>query len=856
METPAGLSQISAKVKEEPLEMCRRIVLFFLLFSLLGFAATNTPTIAGVTNAADSSTRFSPGCDAAIYGSNFSSASTVTVGGLSAPVLYASASITIQIPSGLSLGLANIVVTVPGVGSSTPFTITLNAFAPAFFQGAQSGGLVPVLQHTDGSIVSVSNPAAPSETLMGYMTGLGRTNPPVPDGTTPGAPAPTVNPVTATIKGEPAQVLFAGLPTVGVGVDQVNFRVPADIPTGTWPLVVSVGGFSATAQISVARERYSISTAAGVLPPLNVQASATILAAVEGMAMDQNNNLFLAEVDGHTVKKIATTTGILSLVAGNRVSVDSGDGSLATNASLAVPRYTAVDSSGNVYVSERESCVIRKIAAATKIITTVAGVNGQCGYNGDNIAANTAQLNYPRGIAVDPSGNLYIADVSNARVRKMDTSGKITTFAGTGTGGFSGDSGIAASATLRSPRDVAADSLGNIYIADYGNSRIREVDAATLHIKTVVGTGQTAFNNDNLPGTSTNIASVQCLTVDTAGNLYWTDSGQNRVRSLNKTKQTVVTIAGNGAAGYSGDNGPATSATFASLEGVAVDTSFNVYIADFGTMVIRKVTPGSPGTITTYAGSAGPNNAVPTAAFLNGPLGLGFDGGGNLYVTDGLDYRVRKINAAFTQTSTVAGLANTPGYTGDNGPAAAATLNAPGGLTADAVGNIYFSDSIDCVVRGVSAGSNLIRTMVGTGTCGYNSDSIQAGAAQLNGPNGLAVNALGTTGYIADTTTTASGRFRFRPASSRPSPATERPADSPDGTVAAGSPINAPYDVKVAANGDVYFAEQGNALGSQDLRGWQAAYGRRERNPRIQWRWRPGDQRASEPLGHRPGCEQ
>jgi sugar lactone lactonase YvrE len=245
----------------------------------------------------------------------------------------------------------------------------------------------------------------------------------------------------------------------------------------------------------------------------------------------------------------------------------------------------AVDSSGNIYIADTYNERIRKVSTSG-IITTVAG-NGAATFSGDGGAATSAELHGPSGVAVDSSGNIYIADTYNERIRKVSTSGIITTVAGNGTGGYSGDGGAATSAELYYPSGVAVDSSGNIYIADRNNDRIREVSTSGI-ITTVAGNGTWGYSGDSGAATSAELYGPSGVAVDSSGNIFFVEDGNNRVRKVSASG-IITTVAGNGTGGYSGDGGVATSAELYTPYGVAVDSSGNIYIADLNNNRIRKV---------------------------------------------------------------------------------------------------------------------------------------------------------------------------------------------------------------------------------------------------------------------------
>src|ERR1017187_4920775 len=267
----------------------------------------------------------------------------------------------------------------------------------------------------------------------------------------------------------------------------------------------------------------------------------------------------------------------------------------------------AVDNAGSYYVADPSNNLVLKVNASGTL-NTVAG-NGSSGYSGDGGPATSAALYGPYGVAVDGAGNLFIADTRNERIRKVNTAGIITTVAGNGTYGYSGDGGPATSAALYGPYGVAVDGAGNLYIADQGNNRIRMVGLAGI-ITTVAGNGTHGYSGDGGPATSAELYAPEGVAVDNAGDLLIADTGNNRIRQV-KSGGTVSTVAGNGIDSYSGDGGLATSASLVEPSGVAMDSAGNLYIADSYSERVRKVTPH--GVITTVAG--------------DGAYGYGGDGG-------------------------------------------------------------------------------------------------------------------------------------------------------------------------------------------------------------------------------------
>jgi sugar lactone lactonase YvrE len=355
---------------------------------------------------------------------------------------------------------------------------------------------------------------------------------------------------------------------------------------------------------------------------------------------------------------LAGTAGaqIIITVAGTGSLGYSGDGGPAASAQLDLPRGVAVDASGNLYIADTNNNRVRKVSSTSGIITTVAG-NGICAntalgcYSGDGGPATSAGLNSPGGVAVDANGDLYIADADDCRVLKVSAGGIITTVAGSGWCGYSGDGGPAASAMLWQPLGVAVDATGSLYIADAYNSRVRKVSPAGI-ITTVAGTGGCwispiyCYSGDGGPATSAELSYPLGVAVDVTGNLYIADAMNGRVRKVS-AGGIITTVAGGCSCSSPGDGGPATSA-FVSPWGVAVDASGNLYIADAGNGRVRKVSPA--GIITTVAGDDGlgypGDGGLATSAELNEPSGVAVDARGDLYIADALDNRVRLVTAS------------------------------------------------------------------------------------------------------------------------------------------------------------------------------------------------------------------
>jgi sugar lactone lactonase YvrE len=515
-----------------------------------------------------------------------------------------------------------------------------------------------------------------------------------------------------------------------------------------------------------------------------------------GISVDGSGNLYIVDYYNDRIRKVSAA-GIITTVAGNGSTGDSGDGGPATGAQLNAPFGVAIDSGGNLFIAEHGGDRVRKVSAGG-IITTVAG-NGSQGYSGDGGPATSAQLYNPGNVAVDANGNLYIADSLNNRIRKVSAGGIMTTVAGNGSQGYSGDGGRATSAQLYQPQGLTVDARGNLYIADTYNYRIRMVSPAGI-IDTVAGDGFENYSGDGGPATAAQLNLPSGVAMDASGNLYIADSLSYRVRKVS-AEGIITTVAGNGSQGYSGDGGPAASAQLESPASVAADANGNLYVSDNNR--IRKISAGGIITTVAGAGSLYPGDGGPaTEAQLAYPVGMAVDANGSLYIADWGASCIRKISAAGIIT-TIAGDGIT-GYSGDGGPAASARLNGPSGVAVDAAGNVYIADAYNHRVRMVSP-AGIITTVAGNGSAGYSGDGGPATAAQLGVPEGVAVDASGNL-YIAD-----SGNERIRKVSAAGIIATVAgngaAGYSGDGGPATGARLFGPMGVAAGAGGNLYVAD-------------------------------------------------
>ena len=306
-----------------------------------------------------------------------------------------------------------------------------------------------------------------------------------------------------------------------------------------------------------------------------------------GVAVDRAGNVYIADQNNKVIRKV-DITGIITTFAGNTIAGYSGDGGMATDAQLYYPTGVTVDQMGNVFIADEFNNVIRKVTP-DGIISTCAG-NNTIGYSGDGGPATSAQFWHPADVGVDSIGNIYIAEEDNSVIRKVNTSGIISTIAGIGgVPGYSGDGGPGTNAKLNFPQGIAVDKSGNVYVADFYNSRIRRIDAATGKISTIAGNGGGGFSGDGGIATNAQLYDAAAVAIDKQGNIYISDYYNSRIRKV-YANGLINTIVGSDTAGFSGDGGAATMAQINYPEGVAVNDSGVVYIADYNNARVRIVT--------------------------------------------------------------------------------------------------------------------------------------------------------------------------------------------------------------------------------------------------------------------------
>ena len=485
----------------------------------------------------------------------------------------------------------------------------------------------------------------------------------------------------------------------------------------------------------------------------------------------------------------------------------------ATSSVLGNPQGLAADAAGAIYIADVQNHRVRRLDAATGILTTVAGT-GSASFAGDGGAATSAHLRGPAGLAVDGLGNVYIADRLNHRVRRVDgTTGTITTVVGSGPAGslgsFAGDLGLATSARLNLPSDVAVDGLGNLYVADTGNHRLRRVDTTTGIITTVAGAGADCFNADDPLGGCQLIAPLGVV-ADGAGTVYIADTNQHRVRKLEVAARILSTVAGTGTAAHAGDGGPATAAALSAPAAVALDGAGHLYIADDGNHRVRRV-EAATGIITTYAGSSSfgffGDGGSATSARLREPMGVVGAPGGDLYVADTANHRIRRVEVGTGTITTVAGNGNSS-FLGDGGAATSAALSTPNGLDVDPAGAVYLAEESSNRVRKIDP-TGVITTVAGTGVFGSAGDGGLALAAMLRGPTDVAVDDLGNV-YIAEPSGHRIRRIDATGTITTFAGTSNSQGFSGDGGVATSARLWSPQGVAVDPAGHVYIADTTN----------------------------------------------
>jgi hypothetical protein len=420
-----------------------------------------------------------------------------------------------------------------------------------------------------------------------------------------------------------------------------------------------------------------------------------------GVAVDGAGNVYVADQESSTLRKI-TPAGVVTTLAGSAGVTGSADGTGA-DARFDFPTGVAVDGTGNVYVADQNNDTIRKVTPQG-VVTTLAGIAG-AGGSADG-TGSAARFFVPTGVAVDSAGNVYVVDQGNVTLRKITPAGVVTTLAGTrGRPGSTDGTGTAARFDF--PTSVAVDSTGTVYVSDTDNASIRKVTAAGV-VTTLAGPAGASGSKDGT-GTAARLFSPAGVAVDGAGTMYVADTDNSTIRTITPAG-VVTTLAGTSNAGGSVD-GTGAGARFGFPAGVAVDTAGTIYVADTGNSTIRKATPA--GVVTTLAGSArmpGSADGTGAAARFSEPADVAVDSAGNVYVADQGNATIRKITPAGVVT-TLAGSAGVTG--GADGTGAAARFESPNAIAVDSTGNVYVADQGNAAIRKVTA-AGVVTTLAGT----------------------------------------------------------------------------------------------------------------------------------------------
>ena len=584
---------------------------------------------------------------------------------------------------------------------------------------------------------------------------------------------------------------------------------------------------------------------------------------INGIAVDRLGNLYLSDTDNHRVRKVSLS-GIVTTIAGTGAAGFSGDGGAAVSAQLNLPYGLALDGASNLYVADYGNLRVRRIGT-DGVITTVAG-SGRNASSPDGLPPLETSLLYPRNVAVDAKGNLYIAEFKGHRVRMLTPEGKLTTIAGKGLAGLAGDGSPAVNAQLNGPAGMAFDRAGALYICDSANNRVRKIiadgtivtvlgglgsqlfgplgialDAAgTMYVgdfdyrvvsytaagkfAVYAGSGVPGFFGDGGPAKEAALNHVNGLAMDVNGSLYIADGGEfdvalnlayitsplrgGRVRRVSPTA-IIDTVAGDGYMHAVGDGDVATAALLYQPEAVALDAMGNLYVADPGTDRVREVTPN--GQMTTLAGTGliglGNMDGAPAATTaLYSPTGLALDAAGNLLVADSYNHRILQITPAHL-VHTIAGTAGMSGTSAEGLPPLAAALNGPQGVCLDRAGALYIVDSSNHRVLRLPAGG-VMQTVAGNGSMGYAGDTGPARFAQLNMPAACAFDSAGNL-FIADT-----GNHSIRKVAADGAISTVAgagiPGASGDGGAAASARLSLPRGLAVDDSGNIFIGDTGN----------------------------------------------
>ncbi len=477
-----------------------------------------------------------------------------------------------------------------------------------------------------------------------------------------------------------------------------------------------------------------------------------------GVAVDSAGNLYVADTYNNTIRKVTPvgTNWVVTTLAGLAGSSGTNDGTGST-ARFSLPQGVAVDSAGDVYVADSGNFAIRKVTPGG-VVTTLAGLAGSSGtadgtgsaarfggYEGLSGVVPPQGVVGPQGVAADSAGNVYVADTCNSTIREINFMAVVNTLAGQAGGGPGSVDGTDSTARFNQPQGVAADSAGKVYVADTGNSTIRRINPAGV-VSTLAGLALNIGTNDGV-GSDARFCYPAGVAVDSAGNVYVADQFNSTIRKV--TPAGVVTTLAGLARSWGSADGTNGDARFHWPSGVAVDSAGNVYVADEWNNTIRKVTPDAVvTTLAGLAGTSGTNDGAGSDARFCYPAGVAVDSAGNVYVADQFNSTIRKVTPAGAVT-TLAGWAGIYGFT--DGAGKAARFCFPGGVAVDSAGNLYVADTYNDTLRKVTpAATNWVVTTL-AGEAGIaNMADVTGRDARFNNPFGVAVDSAGTL-YVADT---------------------------------------------------------------------------------------------------------
>lgn len=564
------------------------------------------------------------------------------------------------------------------------------------------------------------------------------------------------------------------------------------------------------ATVASASAQSVITTAAGtewIFPGDGKPAASAPIGRISNVITDPQGNLIFADRLNHMVMRV-TPGGILSVIAGNGIAAYSGDGGPATSASLNSPFDVALDGQGNLYIADTSNNRVRKVTP-DGTISTVAGT-GIPGFSGDGGQAAGAKLFSPSSVAVDSTGVLYINDRDSHVIRRVAANSVISTFAGTRSNVSGCPVGNAASIGLNAPQAMAVDAARNLYIADFGNHCVLKITPDGVASR-LIGTGTANFSPDGTLASQALITSPGGIAVAGAF-LYLVETGNQLVRRIDTTTGRLTTVAGIREQGFSGDGGDPLKARFRNPFGVAVDSSGNLFVADRDNYRIRKV---ASSTISTFAGNGQfqvfPDGTPATSGFLVAPAGLAIDGTRNLYVADSDKNRVYKVTPA-GRMSLFAGN-GAKEYSGDGGQAVNAGLALPSYLAVDSGNNLYIADTDSNVIRMVTP-AGLISTVAGNAKTGVGAEGVPAKTTPVMQPGAVLVDSNRNL-YIAESCTgcgagSPSDLHRIRKVTpdgiiSTIAGSTRGNTDGPGSTARFYGPVGLALD----AAGNLYVADQG-----------------------------------------------